>query len=145
MINSSHWRPQIVPEKCKFLEYFTSVPDDSQPLRRCIDNPDLIDVIKGMGNQAASFLWLKILWVKYKELTPQVQGLLKATTKVIAGSGTRAGLDKYLATVDSELRPAAEALTRYDTWSTDPQAVALKVKIESFQEARSTLVAIKRG
>ena len=39
MVNSSHWRPHIVTEKWKLLEYFTSVPDDSQPLRRCIDNP----------------------------------------------------------------------------------------------------------
>jgi hypothetical protein len=48
MINSPHWRPHIVTEKWKLLEYFTSVPDDSQPLRRCIDNPELMDAIKNV-------------------------------------------------------------------------------------------------
>ena len=144
MINSPHWRPHIVPEKWKLLEYFTSVPDDSQPLRKCINNPELIDVIKDVDYPDASTLWLKILWVKYKELIPQVQELLVATTKYVAGSRTRADLDKYLATVDSELRPAEEALSQYDTWSTDPKAVALKAKIESLQVARSTLVALRR-
>ena len=145
MINSPHWRPHIVPEKWKLLEYFTSVPDDSQPLKRCIDNPDLIEAAKNVSYPGASTLWLKILWLKYKELTSQVRGPLEAATKAIAGNKTRADLDKYLATVDSELRPAEEALTQYDTWSTDPKAVALKAKIESLQEARSKLVAIKRG
>ena len=145
MINSSHWRPHIVPEKWKLLEYFTSVPEDSQPLKRCIDNPDLIYVIKGMGNQAASFFWLEILWLKYQELIPEVRVQLENVTRDLGQGRRRADLDKYLETMDSELREAEEALKQYDGWSTDPKAVALRTKIESFQEARSTLVALKRG
>ena len=56
MINSPHWRPHIVTDKWKLLECFTSVPDDSQPLRRCINNPDLIEVIKDVDYQDASSL-----------------------------------------------------------------------------------------
>ena len=145
MINSPHWCPHIVTEKLKLLEYFTLVPEDSQPLRRCINNPDLIDVIKYMDNQAASFLWLEILWLKYGELTTKVRTQLKDVTRDIGQGRRRMDLDKYLTTVDSESREAEEALTQYDTWTTDPKAVALKVKIESLQEARSTLVALKRG
>ena len=73
MINSSHWRPHIVREKWKLLEYSTSVPDDSLPLRRCIDNPELTHAIAEVEDPAAMFLWSAILWLKYKELTPQVQ------------------------------------------------------------------------
>ena len=145
MINSPHWRPHIVPEKWKLLEYFTSVPEDSQPLKRCIDNPDLIYVIKGMGNQAASFFWLEILWLKYQELIPEVRVQLENVTRDLGQGRRRADLDKYLETMDSESREAEEALKQYDRWSTDPKAVALRTKIESFQEARSTLVALKRG
>ena len=98
-----------------------------------------------MDNQAASFLWLEILWLKYGELTPEVRTQLKDVTRDIGQGRRRMDLDKYLTTVDSESREAEEALTQYDTWTTDPKTVALKVKIESLQEARSTLVALKRG
>jgi hypothetical protein len=43
-ISSSHWHPHIVTEKWKPSEYFT-VPDDSQPLRRCIDDPERVEAI----------------------------------------------------------------------------------------------------
>ena len=43
IMNSPHWRPHIVPEKWKLLEYFTSaVPDDCQALGRCLDNTELV-------------------------------------------------------------------------------------------------------
>ena len=145
MINSPHWRPHIVTEKWTLLEYFASIPDDSHPLRRCIDNPNLIDVIKSMGSQAASSLWLELLWLKYQELIPEVRVQLENVTRDLGQGRRRADLDKYLETMDSEYREAEEALKQYDRWSTDPKAVALRTKIESSQEARSTLVALKRG
>jgi len=61
MISSPHWRPHIVMEKWKLLEYFTSVPDGSVPLMRCIDNPELMDVIRNVADPAAMVLWLAIL------------------------------------------------------------------------------------
>ena len=81
MINSSHWCPHIVVEKWKLLEYFISVPDDSQPLRRCIDNPELIEAIKGAANPAAMDLWLAILWLKYNELLSGAREQLETVTK----------------------------------------------------------------
>ena len=145
MINSPHWRPHILTEKWKLLECFTSVPDDSQPLRRCIDNSDLLDVIKDMDNQAALFLWLAVLWLKYKELIPQVRVQLENITKELGQGGRRTDLDTYQETIDSELRKAEGGLMQYTTWSTDPNAVALRNKIDSLQTARSALVALKRG
>ena len=145
MINSPHWRPHILTEKWKLLECFTSVPDDSQPLRRCIDNSDLLDVIKDMDNQAALFLWLAVLWLKYKELIPQVRVQLENITKELGQGGRRTDLDTYQETIDSELRKAEGGLMQYTTWSTDPNAVALRNKIDNLQTARSALVALKRG
>jgi len=68
-------------EKWKLLEYFISVPDDSQPLRRCIDNPELIEAIKGAANPAAMDLWLAILWLKYNELLSGAREQLETVTK----------------------------------------------------------------
>ena len=145
MINSPHWCPHIVTEKLKLLEYFTLVPEDSQPLRRCINNPDLIDVIKYMDNQAASFLWLEILWLKYGELIPQVRVKLEEFTKEIGQGRRRTDLGKYPPKLDSELGEVERALMQYNTWSADPAAVTLRTKIENLQEARSTLGNIKDG
>jgi len=145
MVNSSHWHPSIVMEKWKLLEYFTLVPDDSQPLRRCIDNPELMKAITNMENPAAMVLWLAILWLKYKELIPQVQVQLEMVTKEVVQGRRRMDLDMYLSVMDSELRKAKDALTQYNTWSTDPAALALRTKIDNLQQARISLVTLKRG
>ncbi|KAF9649519.1 hypothetical protein BDM02DRAFT_3128351 [Thelephora ganbajun] len=145
MINSPHWRPYIVTDKWKLLEYFTSVPDDSQPLKRCIDNPELMDAIANVPNPAAIVLWLAILWLKYKELIPEVQEQLETVTKEVAQSKRRPELDMYLSVMDSELKKAEDALTQHNTWSTDPAAVALRTKIDNLQQARAALVTLKRG
>ena len=139
MINSPHWRPHIVTEKWKLLECFTSVPDDSQPLRSCINNPDLIEVIKDVDYQDASSLWLKILWLKYNELTPQVRGRLEMTTKEMAQGRRRTDLDKYLEAIDSELKKAKEAPTQNE------DADVPQTKIDNLQAARHALVGLKRG
>jgi len=144
MINSSHWGPHTVVEKWTLLEYFTSVPDDSQPLR-CIDNPELVEAIKNVDNPAAMVLWLAILWLKYKELIPEVREQLETVTKEVAQGRRRTDLDMYLSVMDSELRKAEDALTQYNTWSTDPAAIALRTKIDNLQQARASLVALKRG
>jgi len=145
MINSPHWRPHIVAEKWELLEYFTSVPDDSVPLRRCIDNPELMDAIRNVGYPGAMVNWLAILWLKYKELIPEVQEQLETVTKDVAQGRRRTDVDMYLTVMDSELRKAEGALTQYNTWSTDPAAIALRAKIDKLQQARVALVAIKGG
>ena len=143
MINSSHWRPHIVREKWKLLEYFTSVPDDSLPLRRCIDNPDLMDAIAKVENPVAMVLWLAVLWLKYKELIPQVQEQLETVTKEVAQGRRRTDLDMYLSAMDSELGKTEDALTRYDTLSNDP--AALRTKVDNLRQARTSLLALKGG
>ena len=143
MINSPHWRPYIDAEKWKLLEYFASVPDDSQPLRRCVDNPELMDVIRGVENPAAMVLWVMILWLNYKELVPQVRERLETITKEVAQGKRKTDLDMYLSVMDSELRKAEDALKQYNTWSTDPTATDLRTKIDNLQHARAALVALK--
>ena len=145
MINSPHWRPHILAEKWKLLEHSTSVPDDSQPLRRCIDNPDLIDAIKDMDNPAVLSLWLKILWLKEKELIPEVRGKLEAITREDPHGKERADLERALESMQAELREAEEALSRYDTRSTDPDAVALRKRILDLGMGVSTLIGARWG
>ena len=145
MINSPHWRPHIVPEKWELLGYFTSLPDDFQPLRRCIDNLELTDAISKVKNPAAMTHWLTILWLKYGELIPQVQQRLKAVTREVAQSRRRADLETCFLAVESELKKTEQALTKYSTWSNETAAIVLKEKIENLQQAKGSLGALKRG
>ena len=46
MTSSSHWHPHIVAKRWKLLDYLASVPDGPQPLRRCIGNMGLMDMVK---------------------------------------------------------------------------------------------------
>ena len=143
MINSPHWRPYIATEKWKLLENFSSVPDDSHPLRRCLDNPELIEAISGVGNPVAILLWLAILWLKYKELSDEVREQLETATKEVAQSRRRADLDMYLSVMDTELGKAEDARTQHNAWSVDPAAIALRTKIDNLQQARDALLALR--
>ena len=145
MINSPHWRPHIDTKKWKLLEYFTSLPDDSRPLQRCIDNPELMVAIKEVANPAALALWLAILWLRYRELIPQVQEQLETVTREFAQGRRKTDLDWCLSLMDFELRKAEDALDLHDTWSADPSAIALRTKIDNLKQARVSLVALKRG
>ncbi|KAF9647527.1 hypothetical protein BDM02DRAFT_3187865 [Thelephora ganbajun] len=71
MINSPHWRPHIVMEKCKLLEipYF--------------------DTIANVLNSAAMILLLEFLWLEYKELIPGVQEQLEADLEKAKGALTK--------------------------------------------------------
>lgn len=143
MINSPHWRPYIVKEKWKLLEYFTSIPDDSQPLRRCIDNPELTHAIRSMENPTATTLWFVILWLKYKELIPEVQEQLDEITRETVQDDGGADLDICLSVMNSELEKAQSALVYHGAWSTEPAAKSLRVKINNIQQAKTTLVNLK--
>jgi len=156
MINSPHWRPHIVTETWKLLEYSTSVPDDSQPrtwrvpydpkpLRRCLNNPELIEAIRNVESPDAMGLWFNVLWLKYKELTPQVREQLETVTKEFAQGSRKTDLGMCLSVMDSELRKAGDALTQSNMRPTDPAAIALGTKIDNLQQARVALVALKGG
>jgi len=145
MINSPRWHSHIVADKWELLEYFPSLPDDSQPLKRCLDNPKLIDEIRDVRNPAAMTLWMKILWMKYKELAPGVQKQLERVTKDVAQGRRRGDLETYQSAIEAELMKAENALTQYNTWSTEPTAIALRTKIENLQSAKFVLVSLKRG
>ena len=143
MINSPFWRPHIVLAKWQLLEYFPSVPDDSRPLRRCLDNPDLTDAIREVDNPTAIMLWLAILWLKYTELIPAVKEQLEAATSVLARSNNKSNLDQYISLVGEELKKAEEKLKEYNAWSTDPAATELRNKIDCLKQANEMLSSIK--
>ena len=161
MINSAHWRPHIVPEKWKLLEYFTSaVPDDCQALRRCLDNTELIKEIPNMGNPEAVTLWSTILWLKYGELVLEVREWLEASAK----DGRKEDVDKYLTVVESELKEAEMGLEEAEkeleevekelkeaekelvghgiSSAPDQKVIALKAKIDSLEGAKHFLKSL---
>ena len=142
MMNSPHWRPHIVPEKWRLLEYFTSVvPDDSQALKRCLDNAELVQDISNMGNQDAMSLWSAILWLKYSELKPEVQRQLEGVTK----GAQRWDFERYLSVIEAEANKAEDELTEFNTWAISPEAAVLRTKIDNLKLAKDSLMALRRG
>jgi len=143
MINSPLWRPHIVPNKWKLLQYFSSVPDDSRPLRRCLDNPNLMDGIRDVDEPSAMVLWLAMLWLKYTELIPVVREQLEAATKELVLGSRKVDLDMYLSVVDVELKKAEEKLKQHHMRSTDPAAIELRKKIDCLKQSKEVLTSIK--
>ena len=125
MINSAHWRPHIVAGKWSLLKDFISDPDGSEPLRRCLGNPELIDAIPNVGSPGARALWLAILWLKHDELTPSVREKLETAT----GEVSRTDFYVCLSGVDSELRKAEGVLGKEKS---------------SLERAKGTLMALEQ-
>ena len=136
MINSPRWRPHIFYDKWKLLEHLDSIPSDSQPLKRCLGNPGLVDAISSVPNRDAITLWSAILWLKYSELDFRVRRQLEAVTK----AAPRSEVEKYLEVVGSEIVKAERALMDHTTPPTDSVAVALRAKIVNLGEARNYLL-----
>jgi len=53
------------------------------PLRRCINNPELMDAVRNVEDLAAMVLWLENSWLKYKDLIPQAQEQLVTVMKEV--------------------------------------------------------------
>ena len=143
MINSTHWRPCVVVENWKLLEYFTLVPNDSLPLGRCIKNPEVMETIRNMESPDVMIFWLAILCWKYEELIPEVQEQLETVVKEVVPGDSRTYLDVCLSTMNLELKKAKDALQQYNLWPTDPAANDLRTKIDNLQQVRVSLVALK--
>jgi len=152
MINSPHWYPHVPPEKLGLLEDLKSVPDSFQPLQNCINNLDLMGVIRDSDNPIAIVHWVAILWPKYAELESEVQEQLKTTTKEIVqneqtpgSDASRSPIGKCLLDMTSELRKVKDELRKYPTWPPNPAAAPLEKKAEGLRLAVRTLDSIKRG
>ena len=145
MIDSPHWRPHIVTDNWKLLEYYASLPGDSRPLKRCIDNPELIDTVRDVNNPVALGLWLEILWSKHGELLPDVRDRLETVTREVAQGRRRIDLERCQKALESEFGKAEGALIQFSTWDTGPTAVALRKKVDNLQQARTSLLALMRS
>ena len=141
MINSPHWRPHIIPiNKWKLLEYPLPVPDDFPPLRKCINNPEVIRAISNANDRNALILWSAILWLNFRELDSGIRTQLMGVTK----DAQMWELDGFRSGITSELEVAEKDLLGYKTSSTDPAAEALRRKIEDLGEVQKILVGLKR-
>ena len=147
MMNSPHWRPHIASDKWNLLKYFTSVPEDSQPLRRCLDNLELMDAISKEENPAVIVHWLEILWLNYDALIPEVREQLETRTKEVAHDqgGRKADLDIYISAIERKLAEAHVTLRQYTKLSAHSAAADFSTKIDGLQQARIFLVALKEG
>lgn len=139
MINSDRWRPHIPSNTWKLLEHFLSAPHDSEPLKRCLENPGLTRAILEVGNEDAALFWPTILWVKYKELSGEVRKQLEEVMK----AAPRDEVNRYLGVVTSGLEVAEKALaSRYGPYSTRPEAIILRNKIENLKEGKVLLLRL---
>lgn len=144
MIDSPHWRPHVTVEKWTLLEYFTSVPEDSRSLRRCVENPELTDVIKNLTNSNVMVHWLAILCWRYEELIPQVQEQLETVVKEIVLGDGRTYLDVCLSVMDSGVKDAKDELQNTRVFTAgSPTASALRTKIDILERVTVSLVTLR--
>lgn len=137
MMDSPLWRPHIPEGKWKMLEHYPLVPDSCRPLKRCLENQELVTAISQVTDPDAIALWPTILWLNYKKLAAPVQEALKNTTKAAPSH-----IDDYLTAVESERKVAEKEREKYARQSNEPVAVALDREIGNHYEAEVTLQAI---
>jgi len=74
-------RPYIVASKWGLFEYFIVDPDNSEPFKRCLRNPEVVDGIPSGGNDYATGLWPKILLLRYGWLSDKVRNRFEEKMK----------------------------------------------------------------
>lgn len=88
MLNSEKWRPHIVKEKLRLIEYFADLPDDSKHFIACKENPSVLPWLRSGANGTGegverTKLWLAILWSDYANLSQGVKDQVLEITKVV--------------------------------------------------------------
>ena len=142
MINSSHSRPHVVSMSRWLWRCLHLVPDDSQPLARCLRNPGVVDEISTVGDPDSAFLWFEFLLSKYDKLDPTVKERLEAFMR----GHQRERVGEYLLTMQKRLNSAKGESLKYGRWSADdPKAVALDGKIKSHEAAIEFLDSVRKG
>ena len=141
MLNSNRWRTHIVAEKWRLLEDCISNPEDSEPWRRCLDNPELIAAIPTVGNPPAKIRWLAILWLRHEGLTPVVREKLEAAT----GGISKAHINVILSAVETELGKASTDSAKFETWSQNPTFLNLGKKKHQLDQTKKILDSFKRA
>lgn len=126
IIGSPHWCCHTPMGKWGLLKNFTPAPGDPQ-FSRCIKNPELMQEIEDTDDPVLVTHWLKILWLNYKELAPEVQIQLEKTMEELVDCGRKADCVVCLSLVKSELKKA------------DQYSTSIK---ESLEEAKNTLTAL---
>ena len=152
MINSPQWRPCVVPDTWALLEHPMSFPYGFHPPRSCINNPDLMDAVRGVDDPRAVMHWVGFLWLKYGELDPGVLAQLKAVTTEIARNErerehfdvSRSCVGMWRGNTASESRKARDELRQYPMRSSDTVATALEEKVKGLQLAIRALDDIIR-
>ena len=143
MMNSQRWRPHIVDDKWKLLEDFISYwgdsdMDNTEPLRKCLNNQELIDTILEAGNPDAKVHWLAILWLKFDQLAAGVKDKLTSVTRNIS----MADIDWCLSMVESKFKKVENKLLKYTSFTPDHTLIRRR---DCLQQVEKTLKNIKRA
>ena len=113
MVGSPHLRQHVtIVDQRRPLELFVLVQEYCEPLRGCLENPDLVDKILGGDDPDAVAAWLAILWLNHGELIPQVREKVETITLEATRGERRAILDMCLQIMDSGLETINDELRK---------------------------------
>ena len=136
MADVSTFRIHIPLYMWEHLEFVYELKEDSPPLRRCKNNPDLIPALRRTKDQKPLLLWLAILWREIMRLDPKIQEqVVEATTRAVTQSPHVE--DFLLLLLNAEETRLEEKLRAFSSWSTDQEVEALRLKLYELRESRT--------
>ena len=155
MLNSNKWRPHIVEDKLKLMEWFTILPEGSKPFNACKKNPEILPWLQskaenpteGEGknsakaNQGLMKLWLAILWLDYVNLPEAVRDQVLEMTNVVI-SKVRHDVNFITVVMEAEKERYQTELKEYPLWSIDDKATALRTKVENLNSNMEKFLAV---
>ena len=136
MADASTFRLHIPLQMWEHLEFVHELKEDSPPLQRCRDNPDIIPALRRAKNQKPLIFWLAVLWRNIMKLELKIQDqVADATTKAVNHSPHIE--DFLLLLLNAEETRLEEKLRAFSSWSTDEEVEALRLKLYELRESRS--------
>lgn len=139
MLNSKKWRPHIVKDKLKLLEYFADLPDDCKSFIACKENPSILPWLRsGAGGTGEGVdrtkLWLAILWSDYTNLPKDVKDQVLGMTKLVI-SKARHDVSFISRIMVAEKERYQEKLASHPAVSLEAEPEKLRAKVEGLNES----------
>ena len=136
MADVPSFRLHIPLHMWEHLEFIHELKEDSLPLRRCKDNPDIIPALRRTKDQKPLLLWLAILWREIMRLNPKIQEqVVEATTRSVTQSPHVE--DFLLLLLNAEETRLEEKLRAFSSWSTDQEVEVLRQRLYELRESRT--------
>lgn len=141
LLDSTFWRSYIPEDRWDILRIVGSLNDNlPRSLYRCFKNDAIFPYLEKNGKSTGAFTqWVAIMWMKYPDLSEQVEAQLDEATK--RKCFPRNDIPTYLSLLEGETKRIEERISTHGAWSFEEAVIRLRERRGKLVSARQKLTS----